>query len=324
MKNNVQTRTKELLMWAALLVVPAICLTGCPAQDGSAQEADPGSGAIGTSEEPVEPDRPDGPVRIAFVPSVEMGAIEMELEEFDRELSEMIGHPVESAIVLTYAACIEQMAAGHFEAALLPSLAYVLANDRYGVEVALKAVRRGSPTYRGQIVVRADSDIEELEDLRGRTFGFTDVPSASGHLYPRAFLISQGIDPDTDLDEVTFIGSHPMVVEAVLTGRIDAGACFDDARLRLVDTEPEVMEEVRVLAYTPDIPSDTFSLRADCEGEFYDRLVEAVIELSKKGEEGVLFRIYEIEEFVPAEDRDYDPIRQMASILDLDLEAELE
>ncbi|HDS30953.1 MAG TPA: phosphate/phosphite/phosphonate ABC transporter substrate-binding protein [Firmicutes bacterium] len=265
-----------------------------------------------------------GPIRIAFVPSVEAGAIESQIDEFNSELSELLGREVKSSIVISYTACIEQMAAGHFEAAMLPSLAYVLANDRYGVKVALKAVRKGSPTYRGEIITRIDSGINTIEDLRGKTFGFTEASSTSGHLYPKTLLLTHGIDPDTDLARATFVGDHTAVVQAVLQGRINAGACFDDARLRLVDTYPEVMDQVKVVAYTPDIPSDTFSVRKDFSGPLYDELVNAIMELSKQGKEGVLFAIYEIEEFVPAKDSDYDPIRQMVSTLELDIESELQ
>jgi phosphonate transport system substrate-binding protein len=297
------------------LIALVFCLAGCPkpVQKPVADE----NGTTATQEY-------QGPIRIAFVPSVEAGAIESQLQEFDSKMTELVGREVRSSIVISYPACIEQMAAGHFEAAMLPSLAYVLANDRYGVRVALKAVRKGSPTYRGEIITRIDSGINTLEDLRGRTFGFTDAASTSGHLYPKTLLISQGINPDTDLAEVTFVGDHTAVVQAVLQGRIDAGACFDDARLRLQETYPEVMSQLKVVAYTPDIPSDTFSLREDCTGPLYDRLVDAIMQLSKEGQEGVLYRIYEIEEFVPALDSDYDPIRQMASTLDLDIESELQ
>jgi len=263
-------------------------------------------------------------VRIAFVPSVEQGQIELALKDFETKLGELIEHPVEADIVLSYTACIEQMAAGHFDAALLPTFAYVLAHERYGIEVRLKAVRNGSPTYRGQIITRVDSGIETLEDLRGKTFGFTEASSASGYLYPKTLLMSNGIDPDVDLAEYTFVGNHPTVVQAVMQGRVDAGATFDDARLRLLDTEPTVMDEVKVIAYTPGIPSDTVSLRPDLHGDFWDRVIDALIELSREGEDSVLFRIYEIEELVPAEDADYDPIREMVETLDYDIEAELE
>jgi phosphonate transport system substrate-binding protein len=307
-----------LLTTAASLAVVCLTLTGCPSSGGGSRnggEPPAVSGGGGA---------PEGPVRIAFVPSVEQGQIELSLGEFESKLAELIDHPVKANIVLSYPACIEQMAAGHFEAALLPAFAYVLAHDRYDVRVVLKAVRKGSATYRGEIITRVDSGINTLEDLRGRTFAFTEASSASGCLYPKTFLIANGIDPDVDLAEYGFVGgSHPAVVEAVYQGRFDAGACFDDARLRLLETEPDVMEEVKVIAYTPDIPSDTVSFRAGLEGPFYDRLTQGLIELSKEGEEGPLYAIYEIEELVPAQDSDYDPIRQMAETLNYDIEASL-
>ncbi len=306
MKNNIHIITISVLLGIFLLGCPAP-----PADNGDTTEPD-SSGA------------PDGPVRIAFVPSVEQGQIEQQLGDFETRLGELIGHEVEAAIVLSYSACIEQMAAGHFEAALLPSLAYVLGNERYGVKVVLKAVRNDSPTYRGQIIVRTDSDIDSLEDLVGRTMGFTEAPSASGHLYPKTLLLSSGIDPDVDLAEYTFVGSHTAVVQAVLQGRLDAGATYDDARLRLIETEPSVMDDLKIIAYTPGIPSDTVSLRGDLEGEFWDGFIEAMMEMSLEGEGGALYMIYEIEELVPAEDTDYDPIRQMVQTLEYDIESELE
>jgi phosphonate transport system substrate-binding protein len=317
-----------ILLLAFCFILLTLALTGCPAQNPSPPdntEADTPANSETQDNSAMDPmeGMPDGPVRIAFVPSVEAGAIETQLDAFDAKVSELLGHPVESSVVLSYTACIEQMAAGHFEVAMLPSSAYIMAHDRYDVQVRLKAVRNGSPTYRGQIITRADSGINTLQDLIGRTFGFTEAASTSGHLYPKTLMIENGIDPDKDLAETTFIGNHQAVVLAVLNGRVDAGATYDDARERLLETEPTVMEQTKVIAYTADIPSDTVSLRADCTGPFYDRLIETLMTISKEGTDSPFYAIYEIEELVPAQDSDYDPIRVMVETLNYDIEADL-
>jgi phosphonate transport system substrate-binding protein len=126
------------------------------------------------------------------------------------------------------------------------------------------------------------------------------------------------------LKEITFVGTHNAVVEAVLQGRVDAGACYDDARTRFLETEPDIMEKTRVVAYTAPIPSDTFSLREDCTGPFYDRLVNALVQLGSEGKDSVLFKIYQIESLVPAVDSDYDLVRQMVQTLNLDLQSEVD
>lgn len=320
---------RTLLLLAAIGVI-LLALTGCPPRGQNTDTDNQPSTSEGQSEDPTaisqvaEEKIPDGPVRIAFVPSVEAGEIQLQLTEFDTKLSELLGHPVKSDVVLSYTACIEQMAAGHFEGAMLPTLAYVFAHERYGVRVVLKAVRNGSPTYRGEIIALAESPIQSIMDLKDRTMAFVEASSASGFLYPKTLLLSSGINPDTDLKEVTFVGSHNAVVEAVLQGRVDAGACYDDARTRFLETEPDIMEKTRVVAYTAAIPSDTFSLREDCTGPFYDRLVNALVQLSSEGKESVLFRIYQIEGLVPAVDSDYDPVRQMVQTLNLDLQTEVD
>jgi len=311
---------------STLTILFLLTTTGCPSDTSEpAGEADAGVNEAGAGITPIEwpadATAPDDPVRVAFVPSVEAGTIETQLGEFEETLSAFIGHPVRAEVVLSYTACIEQMAAGHFDLAMLPPFAYVLAHERYDFQVALKVIRDGKASYRGEIITRYDSGIETLEDLRGKTFAFTDATSASGHLYPKTFLLSVGIDPDVDFADHVFKGDHPAVVYSVFQGTVDAGACYDDARIRLIETEPAIMDETVVIAYTPDIPGDTVSFREDLTDPFWNVVKQGMIEMSLMGETGVLFGIYEIDELTPAVNSDYDPIRQMVETLGFDLES---
>jgi len=305
-----------------LYIFLAITLTGCPADTSDTPNGEPEPAPVLVPIDwPADAIAPDEPVRVAFVPSVEAGTIETRLGQFEEALSTLIGHPVEADVVLSYSACIEQMAAGHFDLAMLPPFAYVLAHERYDFRVVLKVVRKGKATYRGEIIVRTDSGIETLEDLRGKTFAFTDATSASGHLYPKTFLISIGINPDVDFEDYMFKGDHPAVVQSVFQGQVDAGACYDDARERLLETEPTIMDETMVISYTPDIPGDTVSFRNELTDPFWEVVRLAMIEMGSMGEGSALYEIYEIDELIAAQDSDYDPIRQMVETLDFDLES---
>ena len=54
------------------------------------------------------------------------------------------------------------------------------------------------------MVTQADNGIQNIEDLRGKTFSFVDPASTSGNLFARKGFDEAGIDPEQDLADTTF------------------------------------------------------------------------------------------------------------------------
>ena len=256
---------------------------------------------------------------VAFVPSVESQTIINQLETFESELANRIGMKIKSEVMPSYAACVEAMGTKQIDVAFLPPMAYVLGHSRHGIDVLLKVERRGKTVYRGEIIVRNDSGIDKIEDLNGKRIAFVEAASASGHLYPKALLKEHGVEIGEEKDTVIFTGSHPSVVQAVVQGKVDAGACFDDARVQALDFAPTVLEETKILAYTDDIPADTVSIRRALPAELRESLAEALKEMAT-GKDGYLFQIYQIEYLHDATDADYEPLRKVGETLGLDFE----
>jgi len=255
---------------------------------------------------------------VAFVPSVESQTIIDQLDMFEQELEKSVGMKVSAMVMPDYSACVAAMGTGKADVAFLPPLAYVLGNEEYGFDVLLKAERKGKTVYRGEIIVRNDSGIDTIEDLRGKVFAFVNPASASGCLYPKILLMQNGIDPDTDLAEVIYPGQHTMVVVSVMNGQVDAGAVFEDARTISEDVAPGVMEETKILAYTMDIPADTVTVRKEMDEEMKVKLSAALKEMAQ-GKEGLLYEIYQIEYLHDATNADYAPIRDVANSVGLDI-----
>ncbi|MBN2081252.1 phosphate/phosphite/phosphonate ABC transporter substrate-binding protein [bacterium] len=266
----------------------------------------------------------DNPLIMAFVPSTEAEKVIASAEEMIDLLEQDTGLHFKTLGAPSYVGIVEAMAVGKVQVAWLPPMAYVFAHQRNGDEVILKVVRNGKPTYRGQIVVMADSGIESLDDLRGKRIAFTDATSASGHYYPSALLREAGIDPETDL-EVIYAGGHDAAVLALVKGSVDAACCYDDARSKLIDLGfPDINETTRILAFTPDIPADNVAVIKDLDPELTAKVRQGLLDLAAT-EEGarVLMELYEIEGLVPAVDSDYEPVRRMAELLDKDIEEEV-
>ena len=277
-------------------------------------------------------------IRMYFVPSSEADAVLASGQRIADMLTEATGYEFEVAVPTSYAAVIEALCAGKADVAWLATFAYVLANQKCGVEARLTTVRFGASTYSAQIIAQSDKVREErglqpirsLEDIQGKRFAFTDPLSTSGYLFTKTMLEDASVKPAEEL----FAGGHPQVVLAVYTGDVDAGACYwsplrpdgtiGDARRTALEQYPDVAEKVKIVQLSDPIPNDTVSFRKDMDQEVKEKLVAAILEMAESDDgQQILGELYNITGLVPAADSDYDVVRNMGRTLGFDFEKAL-
>ena len=267
-----------------------------------------------TSCGPKELGTEDNPIIWVFVPSGETERVTTGAESVTAMLQEETGLHFKVLVATEYAGAVEAMCADPPEAhmASLATFAYVMAADRGCAEAAMLSVRFGSPTYNGQILVRADSGISDLSQLAGKTFCRPDPLSTSGWVIPSIMLRGAGVDPDTGLAQVVDAGSHDAVAAGVYDGTCDAGATYVDARTRIEEDYPDVMEQTVVIAIEPDIPNDGVQFQSSIPQELRDKIVAGLLTIAAT-EEGAeaLNTAYQWEELIEADNSFYDPFRQI-------------
>ena len=240
----------------------------------------------------------ENPLRMMFVPSGDAQVILKGGQEIGQLLQNVTGLHFKTSVATSYAAVIEAMGAGKVDIGWLATFSYVLAHDKYGVELLLVVQRFGSPFYRGQIMVRTDSGIQDLAGLKGKRFAFVDPASTSGHLYPKTLLLSQGFDHEKSFKKNVFVGSHNAVVLSIYKGEVDGGAAYDGSRSAVAKTFPDVFDKVKVIAYTKEIPNDTVSVRKELAEDLKIKIREGLknISHSPKGSK-ILKKLYGISGF---------------------------
>lgn len=261
----------------------------------------------------------ENPLRMMFVPSGDVQVILKGGKEVGDLLQKETGLHFKTSVATSYAAVIEAMGAGKVDIGWLATFAYVLAKDKYDVELLLVVQRFGSPFYRGQIMVRADSGIHSLKDLKGKRFAFVDPASTSGHLYPKTLLLSKGFEPKTFFGKSVFAGSHNAVVLSIYKGEVDGGAAYDGSRAAVAKSYPDIYEKIKVIAYTKEIPNDTVSVRKDLPENLKSKIRNGLKKISQspKGSK-ILKRLYGISGLMDL-DGLFDPVREAGRLLNLDL-----
>ncbi len=263
----------------------------------------------------------DNPIIMSFVPSGDTQEIIASGDQLAEMIAEKTGLVIEANVGTDFAAVREAMGAGKAHIGWLNTFNYVLANEKFGVDVGLVTVRYGASTYVGQFNVRADSGIESLDDLKGKVMCWVDPNSTSGYIIPRIMLAANGIDPDTDFDKTVEAGSHNNVITQVYNGDCDVGVSYADARSSIEEDYPDVKDVVIVLATTTEIPNDSVSFISDMDKEIRADIIKALVEIaaSEEGQEA-LNNLYSIGGLEERADSFYDGFRADLSKAGMDIE----
>lgn len=243
-------------------------------------------------------------------------------EHIGKLIGEKIGCDVKVFVTTNYNAEIEAMRSGKLELGEFGPLGYVLAHQVAKAEaIATFADKQGNPsTYWASIVTWSGSDVKTLQDIKGRSFAYSDPASTSGHLFPSYALRKANLDPDNDV-KALYAGSHTASFEALRNHKVDA-AELNSQQLEAATQRGAYKDGDVVFLWKSDpIPLDPIAIRGDLEAGFKKRLTDAVQNLDLSQLPAADLKIIGDDggKLVPQSDAAYDNIRDLVKTLNIDL-----
>lgn len=276
----------------AVVLVASMALTSC------------GPGALGTE---------GNPILWVFVPSGELERVSAGAESVAALLNAETGLYFKTFVATDYTAAIEAECSDPPKAHMgsLATFALITAADRGCAFPELVSVRRGSTTYTGQIIARADSGITTLADIKGKTFCAVEPTSTSGWIIPSIMLRAAGLDLENDID-VTYAGSHDAAVLGVYNGDCEAGASFVDARTIVEEEHADVMDVVTVVEVSIPIPNDGVQFVASFPEDLKQQVIDGLLAIAATEEgQAALKEAYQWDGLEVHDNTFYDPFRQL-------------
>src|SRR5450830_1548745 len=245
------------------------------------------------------------PLTVGLIPAEDSQAMLENSKKVIDSLQEQLGMPVKPFIATDYNGIIEALRSKKLDVANVE--AFSVAETK----------KTGKSSYKSLIIVRKDSGIETVPQLKGHTMAFVDPSSASGHLFPTAGLQKQGIEPSKYFSRVIFSGSHDASILAVANKKVDAAAVADRIFAAAVAKGVIKQADFNIVWTSPDIPESPMVWRKDLDPELKKKIATAFANIKNVewGGQGVL------NGFVPTNDAAYNVVRDTAKILNLDLKA---
>jgi phosphonate transport system substrate-binding protein len=256
-------------------------------------------------------------IRLAVTDVEGLESLQREFKPFADVLREASGLEVELFAVTSRNAAAEALRAKKIDFVLTGPAEYVVMQK---LSNASPVVGFSRPDYFSAIIVMADSGINSVADLKGKTVAFDDIGSTSGHLGPMQLLADYGINPRNDVKELHV---HRNVAhEALKRGDVAAiGVNYRSwtDRVRAKDSERQP-GAFKVIARGPDLPNDILvagphvdkAVVAKVRAVFTEKS-DALIAAILQGEDN---QKYKGMQFLPdVQDKDYQYIRDAYSTI---------
>lgn len=211
-------------------------------------------------------------------------------DPFLERLEQKIGMKVNAFFAPDYAGVIEAMRFKKVDFAWFGNKSAIEAVDRANGEVfAQTSGVDGSLGYNSLIIVHKDSPYTTVDELidKGKelNFGNGDPNSTSGYLVPSYYLwAKKNIDPKKHF-KTARNANHESNLMAVATKQVDFATNNTESLARFAVTNPELVDQIKVVWTSPDIPTDPLVWRKDLPRDVKSKIQAAILGFGRIGDE---------------------------------------
>ncbi len=246
-------------------------------------------------------------LNLAVLPTAGSSSLDIAWKPVAKYLEKELDIKVNLKFVNDYAALVSGMQYKHIDIVYFGPESYVQAAQRANAIALVKELNEsGIAGYHSIIITKKSSNITSIEQLRGKTWAFTDPNSTSGTLVPSIYLKKIGINPQQYFSKVIYSGSHEASILSVKAGRLD-GASTNDLDFKRGIGKGWKEEDFNIIWTSDLIVGAPIAARKDLPQDLLISLQKAFINLK---DENILKNLKN-KGFIEAKDSDYDPIREL-------------
>ncbi len=166
---------------------------------------------------------------------------------------------------IDYIDTIEKFQKGEYDLGYIGPAPYILATqkNKNALKIIVGLNNKNNGNFHSVIVVRKNSPINSMDDLKNKTFAFGSPKSTLSFFIPMDMLKKQKIEEE--LKEYVFLDKHDKVAKFVIMGKYDAGGIKESVAKKY-------SKYLKIIATSQDIPD--FLIVAN--EKFPDELVEKI------------------------------------------------
>ena len=250
-------------------------------------------------------------IRLGIASVISPQASRIGYENLVKYLEEKLQVPIIITQGETYAETNQLIKEGKVDVALICSLAYVLGIQEDYMDGIAAPVVAGNALYRSYTIVLRNSGIDELEDLRGKKFAFTDPDSYSGRLAMLNKLSNNGESAETFFGEIFFTYSHDYSVKSVALGIVDGATVDSLVYDQMQEINIEDVSNIKIIGYGEWVGTPPIVVSKFVTEDFKNEITAILNNMHNDPKGKKVLDDLHIEKFTSIDYSTYKPIEEM-------------
>ena len=261
-----------------------------------------------------QPGAASAEIKFGALPRLSAGELQAMYSPLAEYLSRETGEKFTIVVPKDFDAFKAAVKAGQMDVGFANPLIYVQAKEKSNLEpLALASEVKSGTRLRGIIIVRKDSGIAKVQDLKGKKLIFVDNDSAAGYVFQMLLLSKAGLDVNRDFTVLPFAKKHENVTAAVFNKTADAGGIREDELDKMKDKLD--VSQIRIVGYTDYFPNWPFFATAKLKPEMASKIRAALLKLKPNDPQNEkILGPARLTGFIPVTDKEYDELRKAAKV----------
>ena len=226
-------------------------------------------------------------------------------------IADKLGREIQLVQRKTYGEINELIGMGQIDLAFICSGPYAIGRKKFGFKALAMPRVRGSHLYQAYLIVNSDSAFQKLDDLRGKSFAFTDPESNTGNFVPTYWLSKKGEKSEDFFSKTIYTYSHDNSIMAVAKSLVDGAAVNGQVWEYYRHRDPVFTSKTRIIKKSELFGNPPVVASSHLLNETKERIGSLLFNMHLDPEGKKILDELMIDRFIAPEDECYGPILAM-------------
>ena len=252
----------------------------------------------------------DEPLVLGIFPRFSATVVHDSFTPLANYLSAELGREVKIETAKDQAAFLDVLASKRYDIVHYNQLHYIDSHQRLGYDVVAMNEELGKATLSGSLLVRKDSGIETVGDLKGKTIVFGGGPKAmTSYIAPTTILRRAGLHAGDYTEE---FAKSPVIAILAMFYKKAAAAGTGDVVVKLQSVDAKVnADELRTLATSELMPQLPWAVKSSLGKDLANKIQAALLNVKTSKDGAKILETAQLTNLVLAKDSDYELVRKM-------------